>query len=264
MSLAAIRAEAMRVTESAHLEAHARADVLCALERNANDTSPFLLALGLEAKVRPALALARAVGVYFHIAALQLADDLADGDCDYLTPPVAAGTIAQFMLQNLGYLVLLGADLPTSVLRDTALDLAVGSSAQSLEVRTKRWTLEATRITAESFGAIHYAAYFRLMLHGCAFERDARMWGRGLGIGAAISSDFTSNDPRVMTLPPTSRAELLSWALTATSAASRTPLRCLASALDRIEVQLMRELALLVQDDARGGSVPTPLVARAP
>lgn len=245
MSAGAIRAEARRVVLGAELEPVAETDVLRALDRNANDTPPFLLSVALQAGVDPAAALTRAVAVYFHIAALQVADDIADGDCDYVTPAESAGTIAQFMLQDLGFAVLLDAALPNAILREVVRDFALGASAQSLEVRTKRWTQAETRTTAERFGATHYAAYFRLVLHGSHLEADAARLGRALGIGAAIASDLESSDPRLMTLDAGERAELIAWALGATAAVSGTPLPALNSALDRVELILMREFALL-------------------
>jgi hypothetical protein len=205
------------------------------------------LALALEARVDPATALARATGVHFNIVALQVMDDIADGDCAYISPPEGAGTAAQYVLQNLSYAALLEGGLPALLLRDIASELAGGGSAQSLEVRTGRFSSAAARSMATGFGGRHYAAYFRLMLHGSKYEADAAALGHATGVGVAVSSDLASKDPRVMTLSSTERSELISWALAATSATSRPPLRCLTSLLDRIDLRLLREFALLAE-----------------
>ena len=244
MSLAAIENEARCIVEEAALEAGAKRDVLTALTKNRTDTPPFLLALGLEARIPPKVALTRVTGVHLNVVALQVMDDIADGDCDYLTPAEGAGTATQYLLQNLSYAALLRAEVPADLLRATALDLAGGASAQSLEVRTKIFTPQSARTMAEGFGGRHFSAYLRIMLHGTPYEAEAAKLGHALGIGVAVSSDISSSDPRVMTLVPAQRAEFISWALAATATASQTSLRSLRGQLDRIDAQLLRALAL--------------------
>ena len=254
MSLPAIASEARRIVEQAALEPSAKEDVLRALAKNGTATPPFLLALGLEAKLSPALVLTRATGVHLNIVALQVMDDIADGDCDYLDPAEGAGTAAQYLLQNLSWAALLDAGLPVAVLRAVALELAGGGSAQSLEVRTEKFSSRAARAMAEGFGGRHYGAYFRLMLHGSAYEAEAAALGYALGIGVAISSDLASNDPRVMSLSRTERAEIISWALAATARASHTTLGCVRAMLDRIDIQLLRAFSLLADAPDRCGA----------
>lgn len=245
MSLAAIQAEARDIATQALLEPSAVRDVLTALAENGTDTPPFLFTLGREAGLDPRVALARATGVHLNIVALQVMDDVADGDCDYLTPAAGAGTATQYMLQNLGYAALLDAGLPPELLRTLALELAGGASAQSLEVRTRVFDPASARVMTEGFGGRHYAAYFRLMLHGTRLEARAAELGRALGIGVAVSSDIRSHDARVMTLLPEERAELIAWALAETAQGSGTSLRTLDALLGRIDTHLLGAFALL-------------------
>src|SRR5262245_17597349 len=111
MSLAAVMHEAKFLVERSVLVPEARADVLAVLHANESKMAGFMLALGLDAKVDPAAALRRAAIVYLNIASLQIADDLADGDCTYLEHATGSGTTAQFILQNLFYSALLESGL---------------------------------------------------------------------------------------------------------------------------------------------------------
>jgi hypothetical protein len=206
----------------------------------------FLLALGLEAKVAPASALHRATAIFFNIAALQVADDIADGDCNYLDHPEGTGTAAQFILQNLFYKTLLSETLPASVLERVADGMIAGAAPQSFEVRGfDPWTLAHAKATAEGFGGAHHGAYFRIMLHGSSHESRALAAGWGFGVGVSVMCDIRSKDRRFYSLAIDDRVRLIDWTLGAIEPVRGIDLPSVRRELDSIETRLVGELSEL-------------------
>jgi hypothetical protein len=76
--------EALRVLLETPLPGVARDDVLAVLEANRSDLLQLFFDAAREAGVERDAALRRSAAVFFWYASGQLADDLADGDCEYL------------------------------------------------------------------------------------------------------------------------------------------------------------------------------------
>ena len=242
MSLPAVLHEAEAIVARAGLLPEAHADVLSVLRATQSDVLSFFLALGLESKVAPATALRRAAAIYLNVAALQVADDIADGDCDYLTPPDGAGTAAQFILQNLFYAVLLDERLPHEELRSVADALVRGAGPQSIDVRRREWNIATAMAAAEGFGGAHHSAYFRIALFGSTLQDQAAGLGWALGIGVSVAGDVRSDDPRFRSLPRNEQIELLDWTVNALQPAQAIGLRSIRRAVAPIETVLVGEL----------------------
>lgn len=242
MSLAAILHEVVTLVDRAGLGPEARADVLAVLHANQSDVLRFMLALGLEANVEPSMALRRAATIYLNIASLQIADDIADGDCDYLDNPAGAGTAAQYILQNLFYSHLIEGGLPARELVAVADDLARGAAPQSIDVRTSQWDLARSRAAAEGFGGAHHSAYFRIVLHRSELENRAAALGQALGNAVSVTSDIRSRDRRFTSLKHDEQIELIDWALDNLEPVRGVALTSLENALTSIENTLVAEL----------------------
>src|SRR5690349_2356474 len=104
MSAGSLFQQALRTLGRLELPESAQRDVLGALEA-ARKKGP--LALLYEAGAEAGLArdelFHRALAIFFAFCAGSLADDLIDGDCDYLETPIRVGPSAQYLLQNLSF-----------------------------------------------------------------------------------------------------------------------------------------------------------------
>ena len=102
MSGGAIFQESLRRVMALQLPDEARRDVVAAL--HAAGLPPlmqFLYEAGHEVGLSAETLRARATAAFLFFAAGNLADDLVDGDVDYLDPPVRLGPTVQFLLQHL-------------------------------------------------------------------------------------------------------------------------------------------------------------------
>jgi len=116
MSAGAVFQEVLRVFNRQHLPEVSQLDVLAALEAGRPGPLAFLYEAGVEAELPRQQLFTRAVAIYLNFCAGNLADDLIDGDCTYLSEPFRLGPCVQFILQNLFFHVLAEADLPTQTL----------------------------------------------------------------------------------------------------------------------------------------------------
>lgn len=198
-------------------------DLLRVMRANRSDTVGMLLDAALDAGLSPESAIERCVGIYFNICTLQIADDLADGDCDYLDPAVGAGTAAQYSLQLLCWISLLRSGLPQSVLLRSAEGLLRGAGPQHFEIRTQTWRPELTRALAQGFGVEHMSAYLHLLWHGTPLAERAQEIGALVGKVLFYYVELKHEDPRLLTLDGQTREALLGEALTALEALKREP-----------------------------------------
>jgi hypothetical protein len=164
-----------------------------------------------------------------------LADDLSDGDCDYLEEPVRRAPGTQILLQNLAVLDLIQQGIEPGVLASLASDLVSAASAQQLEVRTRSWTLERFAYCAEGFAARPFAGYLGVIWAGTALAKRAREIGARVGFAAHVAGDIESRDPRYETLTPAERSRLLATALEHIAALRTEPLQCVHALLRTIE-----------------------------
>jgi hypothetical protein len=155
----------------------------------------------------------RAAGCFLSFAAGNLADDLIDGDCDYLDDPIRLGPSTQFLLQNAAYRCWLSSSAPQQAVWRAADHLARAAGPNHLEVRTERWTAALFRHVGEAIAGRQWAAYLEVLWGGTALEEQAERAGMGIGVVAHLAEDIRSEDPRWTTLSDDDKDEVRRWAL---------------------------------------------------
>lgn len=214
MSGGIVYRQALRHIAALQLEGTADGEVLAALE--AAREPPLLQLLyeaGHEAGLEREDLLLRAAGCFLNFAAGNLADDLIDGDCDYLEDPIRLGPSTQFLLQNAAYRCWLSSSAPKAAVWRAADHLARAAGPNHLEVRTERWTAALFRHVGEAIAGRQWAAYLALLWGGTALEDKAERAGLGIGVVAHLAEDIRSEDPRWTTLSDDDKDEVRRWAL---------------------------------------------------
>jgi hypothetical protein len=233
MSGGVIFQAALRILREKSLLEVAERDVVAALERARPGPLNICWSAGTEAGLSRHSLLLRSAAIFFCYGAGSLADDLADGDCDYLEP--RAGPGAQFILQNLFFETLARTGLDSNVLSAVCADMVAAAAPQQMEVRTTSWTFESMRVAAEGLVGLQYSAFFRVLWAGTPLEQRATELGMDLGVACQVSEDIRSSDPRVATLPPADRRECLDWLSQKIDRLHRAGLECIEAALRDIE-----------------------------
>ncbi|WP_163993726.1 hypothetical protein [Pyxidicoccus caerfyrddinensis] len=237
MSGGALYQESLRLLRRLELPEVSERDVLAALEAAQPGPLPLFYEAGAEAGLPRDVLLARGAGLFFSFCAGNLADDLIDGDCTYHEAPLRVGPCVQFLLQNLAFATLAGAQarVPAPALAEAALTLARAAGPQALEVRAREWTAPLFRQVAEGIAGQQWAAYLRVLWAGTVLEERAAVAGRALGVAAHVVEDIRSRDARFTSMPREDRNVVVGWARAATDSLRRQDLRCLDAALRRIE-----------------------------
>ncbi|HSQ62601.1 MAG TPA: hypothetical protein VLM85_05285, partial [Polyangiaceae bacterium] len=153
----------------------------------------------------------------------------------YLAEPARTGPCVQLVLQNLFFATALRSGVSCAVLDEVAGTLARASGPQLIEVRTRQWTAELTRLVAESISGLRYAAYLRLLWEGTPLEARAREIGMSLGVANHVAKDLLTQDPRTATLSPEHAAEVVAWAREHAETLRREGLECLRATLRHID-----------------------------
>jgi hypothetical protein len=217
-------------------------DVLAALEAGRPGPLAFLYAAGEEAGLPEQKLLTRAAAIYFNFCAGNLADDLIDGDCTYLSEPFRLGPCVQFILQNLFFHVLAEADLPTQTLSSVTRELAVAAGPQLIEVRTRQWTEPVYRQVAEGIAGLQWSAYLQILWCDTALASRAAAVGMNAGLAGHVVEDIRSRDPRYTTLPEADKRQVVAWAVAAAEMLRKEKLRCLDAVLRTIDPVLKEAL----------------------
>jgi len=139
----AVLAQAVRLLERAKLSDAASADARSALGQLPASALGFAVLAGEDAKLDFATTCERAAALALSQAAINLADDLCDGDCYYLEEPVRRAPGTQILLQSLALVELIQLGIDAEVLSSWASDLVAAASDQQVEIRTTQWTLTA-------------------------------------------------------------------------------------------------------------------------
>ena len=191
----------------------AERDLMAALDAARSGPLAFLYAAAIDAGCDAPTARARAAGCYACFAAGNLADDLADGDCDYLEQPVATGPAVEFVLLHAAYALWLGpGGVGPSAAASAARALARGATEQLVEVRKPRFTFEIVRNIVQGMGGQQYASHLQVLWDGSAVAGNARSVGSALGNAGFVAEDRRSSDPRYTSLAPDERRALTAWA----------------------------------------------------
>jgi hypothetical protein len=188
-----------------------------------------------EARHPEPIAKQRGGGVLLMVCAIQLADDLADGECTYLEAPALRGPGAQALLQVLALRCLLRGEVPPSVLAQALDDLAAVGCAQQREVSTARWDADAYLWLAREINGRQQAAYLALLLAGTSHEPRARELGLSFGTCSHVVGDARTQDKRWQSLSASDRKVVASAALQASRTAQAFGLRALQPHLEFAE-----------------------------
>jgi hypothetical protein len=153
--------------------------------------------------------LRRTSALVFQFASVQLADDLADGDCRYLQQPERTGPGTQWVLQHLYCLALSQSSAQLEQVRLATTDFLAVGVAQQQEVRTAKWNLTNSRDAAAGLNGCQHRAYFRLMFAGTAHASQAEALGYHFGIALHVTGDRLSKDRRFTDLDAADQGLLL-------------------------------------------------------
>jgi hypothetical protein len=235
MSAGAIFQEALRVLVSQRLPEVGQRDLIAALQAARPGPLAFLYVAGVDAGLPYEKLLRRAVGIYFNFCAGNLADDLMDGDCTYLSEPFRLGPCVQYVLQTLCYRTLLEAELPGPTLASVTRDLMSAAGQQLVEVRTRQWNASVFREVAEGIACRQWAAYLQILWYDTPLSSRASAVSMNAGLAGHVVKDITSADPRYTTLPEADKREVIAWARVAAQALREEHLRCLDALLLTID-----------------------------
>ena len=217
-------------------------DLLAALNAGRLGPLPFLYEAGVEAGLPHQTLVARGAAIYFNFCAGNLADDLMDNECTYLSEPFRLGPCVQYILQTLCFQTLTEAGLPSHVLSSFAKDLVVAAGQQLVEVRTKQWSASLFREVAEGIAGRQWSAYMQILWSGTALADRAVAVGMNAGVAAHVVKDIRSRDPRYTTLPEADKRQVVAWAVAAAEMLRKEKLRCLDAVLRTIDPVLKEAL----------------------
>lgn len=191
-----------------NLPDRAVADARTALLRVPPESQILFARAAEDARLPAGTALERLAAIWILNAAVNLADDLADGECDYLEPAVAPGVA--FLLQALALLPLSRARLSSRALEDCSIALTRAASGQSLEVRG--WIRDAEQYlrVADLIAGDQYIAYLRVLWDGTLLEDRAENIGLRMGRIGILLTDLDSEDRRFFGLEQQERRLVLS------------------------------------------------------
>jgi hypothetical protein len=235
MSAETIFQEALRALNRQRLPDVSRRDLLAALEAGRPGTLAFTYEAGVEAGLPRKKLLTRAAAIYFIFCAGNLADDLSDGECTYLTEPFRVGPCTQLILQTLFFHTLTEADLSSQTLSLVTREMIAALGPQHIEVRTKQWNAPVFREVAEGIAGRQWSSYLQILWYGTALVDRAATIGMNAGIAAHVVRDIQSQDPRYTTLSKADKRKIVAWAVAATRVLRREHLRCLDALLRWID-----------------------------
>ena len=155
-------------------------------------------------------ALSRCHALLLQHCAIHLADDLADGDCDYLNQPYQQGTTALFSLQQAFALALCELPLSSGTRETLHRDLLAVGLAQHAELSTSRHALEQAMYLASDLNGKQFRAYF--MLCSDAGQQDTMgAMGYAFGVCNHVANDIRSRDTRYTSLTTDEQQQLRQW-----------------------------------------------------
>jgi hypothetical protein len=202
-----VRNGALRFAHDHLPEGPALSDVTATIRACDEKFAQFYYELAVDGGLSPQQLRRRTTPVMLQFAAVQLADDLADGDCSYLPDPGRIGAGCQWTLHHLYAGALVEADLQSDTLSKIAAAFVMVGSAQQEEVRSQQWDLARARRAAIGLNGHQHEAYFTIVLAGTPHEGLAPV-GRDFGVALHMVGDRVSRDPRWQQLDPPARAAL--------------------------------------------------------
>ena len=156
------------------------------------------------------LALERTIPITYHSCLIHLADDIADGDCDYIDNPISQGVTAVYTLLHLFNRSLAQCKIQDTKIFDALIDVGLW---QHKEIATQTWDLESAKEVAVGINARQFEAYFRIVSSGTQHEKELANAGYAYAVAAHLSNDINSEDNRFYDIPNEERNKLIDWAL---------------------------------------------------
>jgi len=231
----AIFLEVLDILSRQPLPEISQGDLLAALNAGRLGPLPFLYEAGVEAGLPRQTLLTRAAAIYIGFCAGNLADDLSDGDCTYLTEPSRIGPCTQLNLHTLFFHALTEADLPSQILALATKELVAAIGQQHIELRTKQWTASVYREVAEGIAGRQWSAHLQILWYDTPLADRAATIGMNAGIAAHVVLDIQARDPRYTTMPEADKREIIAWATAAAEELRKEDLRCLKAVLKTID-----------------------------
>jgi hypothetical protein len=204
----------------------------------------FLFEAGCDAGLQYAQLSPRLIGVTLQHAAIQISDDLSDGDCTYLDDPARLGPLLVLALPNAVQAALNEAGISRTAQLAAAAELARVGNGQLRELRRAHWDGAAAQEVARLLNGHQLAAYLHLTWDGTRLADRAQAVGLAFGCAVHVATDLRSRDRRISDLSAVDRAKLIAWATEAAHAAAASDL---ASVVRRVP-----ELLATLRADAAG------------
>ena len=226
MSAGVVYRHVLGAVRSAALPSDAERDIVACLEAPRPGPLELLYELGYEADLTRDVLLDRAGGAYLSFAAGNLADDMIDGDCDYLERPAVTAPSVQFSLQHLGYWLFARCGTPPALVAEFARQTGVAGAAEHIEVEESPWTRDRFERVAEGIAGRQWIAYLTVLWGDGPRAAMITELGRALGIAAHVGEDIRTKDPRFFGLPLVDRRAI--------RAATRESLECLERSPSRV------------------------------
>lgn len=225
MSASYVRNLALRLARAELGPGPALDDVTATLVAADQKFSAFYYDLGVDAGWGDDVAARRAATALLQFASVQLADDLADGECTYLRDAGRIGPGCAWVLHHLYAVSARAAGVSAEAFELAARDFAGVGAAQQVEVRTERWEFSAVRAAAIGLNALQHRAYFRLVLSGSRLQDCGPQWGWQFGFALHVCGDLVKGDRRCRDLDSAARRDLATEVLQAVEklAASAVP-----------------------------------------
>ena len=231
MTGAAVFNQALREIRRLELDADAERDFVLALEAARPGPLDLFYGLAHEAGLSRDELMLRTAGLFCGFAAGNLADDLIDGDCDYLSRPAAIGPSVQYGLQHLGYALLLRSDTDADAVAAMARHLALAGGAEHRE----RGSYDAQKFidVAEGIAGLQWQGYLPVLWAGREGV-DSSELGRVLGLALHVAEDIRSRDERFVSMSLADRRQIARWGLDLIEALKRAGSPCLARVADTL------------------------------
>jgi hypothetical protein len=203
---------ALEALEDAQLGADALHDLTVTLEAIDPMFPNLIGTLAEEFGLPPPERRRRCAAICLLFAAVQLADDLADGECSYLADAARRGSGAQWLLQHLATGLLLQSTCSPAELVAAAAHFSRMGATQQMEVRREQWDLATAQQAATGLNGSQFAAYFGILADGTAWAEHAEGIGHDFGEVLHVVGDRFSRDRRITTLTEADQQALCQWA----------------------------------------------------
>lgn len=221
--------EVLRRLDALRIDGIAYDDAKRAIDQVAPKSMWLFIWAAEDAGVGGRVAVNRLASIWLANAAVNIADDIADGDHDYLPERVAPGV--SFLLLAAAGAVAADGEVPVTVVQRYLGALARAAAGQSTEVRTSHWLAPEYQRVAGLIAGQQYVAYLRLLWEGTTLSHRAEDVGHRLGCLGLVATDAQSNDQRFRTLCAADRQQILEWCSTLTQSLAELPLRSIQKVL---------------------------------